>query len=270
MTWSRPAARGSAGRAPRGRGGRLSRPRLRRDIRREWPRASGGRGPRIHLRMLADTRGIAISDADAAELTDRFASMPPHPEVPVALRRLRVHGFRLFTLTDNTLDISGRQLEESGGRSDVSSSAWRRVDERAAPSAGAGGGVRSVAAAASTSIRGDACLGAAVPTPGTRSVAVAAGWQAALHPARGQCRTSASDPRPDYVGDDLDANCRPASSSGVPPQRPRSPVGGQEARRRAAPHHPAPLPTNPRRPRHARHPYSRSAKARLPGVPSRH
>jgi hypothetical protein len=31
------------------------------------------------LRMLAATRGIAISDADSAELTDRFASMPPHP-----------------------------------------------------------------------------------------------------------------------------------------------------------------------------------------------
>src|ERR1700754_2893276 len=39
------------------------------------------------LRRLAATRGIAISDADSAELTDRFASMPPHPEVPAALRR---------------------------------------------------------------------------------------------------------------------------------------------------------------------------------------
>jgi hypothetical protein len=35
--------------------------------------------------------------------------MPPHPEVPATLRRLRDHGFRLFTLTDNTLEISGRQ-----------------------------------------------------------------------------------------------------------------------------------------------------------------
>jgi hypothetical protein len=41
------------------------------------------------LRMLAATRGIAIAAADAAELTERFASMPPHPEVPAALRRLR-------------------------------------------------------------------------------------------------------------------------------------------------------------------------------------
>ncbi|HTW09705.1 MAG TPA: hypothetical protein VME46_19530 [Acidimicrobiales bacterium] len=37
-----------------------------------------------------------------------------HPEVPGALRRLRDHGFRLFTLTDNTSEISGRQLERGG------------------------------------------------------------------------------------------------------------------------------------------------------------
>ena len=66
------------------------------------------------LRMLAATREITITDADAAELTDRFATMPPHPEVPAALHRLRDHGFRLFTLTDNTLDISGQQLEKAG------------------------------------------------------------------------------------------------------------------------------------------------------------
>ena len=66
------------------------------------------------LRMLAATRDVTISGAGAAELTDRFATMPPHPEVPGALRRLRDHGFRLFTLTDNTLAISGRQLERGG------------------------------------------------------------------------------------------------------------------------------------------------------------
>jgi 2-haloacid dehalogenase len=37
------------------------------------------------LRMLAATRGITISGADAAEPTDWFASMPPHPVVPGAL-----------------------------------------------------------------------------------------------------------------------------------------------------------------------------------------
>jgi 2-haloacid dehalogenase len=66
------------------------------------------------LRMLAATRGIPISDKEGAELTERFASMPARPEVPAALDRLRDHGFRLFTLTDNTLEIPGRQLEQAG------------------------------------------------------------------------------------------------------------------------------------------------------------
>ena len=41
------------------------------------------------LRMLASTMGKAIEGSDVAELTNRFASMPPHPEVPNALRRTR-------------------------------------------------------------------------------------------------------------------------------------------------------------------------------------
>jgi 2-haloacid dehalogenase len=69
---------------------------------------------RAVLRMLATTRGIKVTDEDGEELTNRFASMPAHPDVPAALRRLRDHGFRLFTLTDNTLEISGRQLENAG------------------------------------------------------------------------------------------------------------------------------------------------------------
>ncbi|HTU36842.1 MAG TPA: haloacid dehalogenase type II [Acidimicrobiales bacterium] len=66
------------------------------------------------LQMFADTRGIKIASEDGDELTERFASMPAHPEVPGALRRLRDSGFRLFTLTDNTLEVSGRQLEGAG------------------------------------------------------------------------------------------------------------------------------------------------------------
>jgi 2-haloacid dehalogenase len=66
------------------------------------------------LEMLARARGIRISDTDKRELTDNFASMPPHPEVPGALAHLRESGFRLFTLTDNLLEIQGRQLEHGG------------------------------------------------------------------------------------------------------------------------------------------------------------
>jgi len=48
------------------------------------------------MKMLADTRGIKIDDADKHELADKFSTMPPYPEVPTALRRLRDAGFRLL------------------------------------------------------------------------------------------------------------------------------------------------------------------------------
>jgi 2-haloacid dehalogenase len=66
------------------------------------------------MKMLADTRGIKIDDNDRKELADKFSTMPPHPEVPAALRKLRDAGFRLFTLTDNLLEVQTRQLEHGG------------------------------------------------------------------------------------------------------------------------------------------------------------
>jgi 2-haloacid dehalogenase len=66
------------------------------------------------MKMLADTRGIELNDSDKKELTEKFSTMPPHPEVPAALRRLRKAGFRLFCLTDNLLEVQTRQLEHGG------------------------------------------------------------------------------------------------------------------------------------------------------------
>src|ERR1700754_1074619 len=66
------------------------------------------------MKMLPDTRGIEVSDADKKELTDKFSTMPPYREVPAALRKLRDAGFRLFTLTDNLLEVQTRQLEHGG------------------------------------------------------------------------------------------------------------------------------------------------------------
>src|ERR1700754_5086800 len=151
------------------------------------------------LRMLAATRGITISDADAAELTERFASMPPHPEVPMALRRLRVHGFRLFTLTDNTLEISGRQLENAG----VIDLFERRfsVDETVRRHKPAPEAYRSVAGELGID-PGHICLIAchAWDTLG----AVAAGWQAGLILREGNAPLDVG-PQPHYVGADLEA-----------------------------------------------------------------
>ena len=151
------------------------------------------------LRMFATTRGIAISGADAAELTDRFASMRPHPEVPAALQRLGDHGFRLFTLTDNTLGISGRELEQAG----IIGLFERRfsVDETVHRHKPAPEAYDSVASALDLD-PGDICLVACHvwDTLG----AVAAGWQAALILREGNAPLDVG-PQPNYIGDDLDA-----------------------------------------------------------------
>jgi len=150
------------------------------------------------LKMLAATRGVTISEDDAAELTNRFATMPPHPEVPGALTRLREHGFRLFTLTDNTLEIAGRQLEQGG----IIDRFERRfsVDEsvkRHKPSKDAYHWLAAQFAAGP----GQMCLIACHvwDTIG----ALAAGWQAGLILRAGNAPLPAG-PQPTYVGNDLD------------------------------------------------------------------
>jgi 2-haloacid dehalogenase len=151
------------------------------------------------LRMLASTMGKTIADSDTAELTDRFASMPPHPEVPGALRRLCDHGFRLFTLTDNTLEISGRQLETAG----VIDVFERRfsVDETVKRHKPAQEAYHFVAKELGAD-PAEMCLVACHvwDTVG----ALSAGWQAALilRPWNAPLEVG---PQPNYIGDDLNA-----------------------------------------------------------------
>jgi 2-haloacid dehalogenase len=150
------------------------------------------------LRMFAATRNLKITDADAAELTDRFATMPPHPEVPAALRRLRDNGFRLFTLTDNTLAISGRQLEH-GGIIDLFERRFS-VDETVKRHKPAQEAYHSVAAALQAD-PGNICL-IACHTWDTIG-ALAAGWQAGLILREGNAPLDVG-PQPNYIGENLD------------------------------------------------------------------
>jgi 2-haloacid dehalogenase len=147
--------------------------------------------------MVATTRGISISAADRAELTEKFASMPPHPEVPDALRKLRDAGFRLFTLTDNTAEISGRQLKRAG-LLDVFERRFSVDDEvrrhKPAPEAYA-----AVARAMQTQ-PSNICL-VACHTWDTLG-AVAAGWQAALILRPGNALLDVG-PQPQITGADL-------------------------------------------------------------------
>ncbi|MGH7041187.1 MAG: haloacid dehalogenase type II [Acetobacteraceae bacterium] len=148
------------------------------------------------MKMLADTRRIIIKDSDKKELTEKFSTMPPHPDVPAALRKLRGAGFRLFTLTDNLLEVQTRQLEH-GGIADLFERRFSADGvQRHKPAPEAYAYVQNELRVAPSRLRLIAChtwdtLGA-----------VAAGWDAALIRRTGNDVLGVG-PQPDIVGDDL-------------------------------------------------------------------
>ena len=148
------------------------------------------------MKMLADTQGIRIDDRDKAELTEKFSTMPPHPEVPAALAKLRAAGFRLFTLTDNLLEVQTRQLQQGG----IADFFERRFSadgvKHHKPSREAYAYVEHELGAGPT----DLCL-IACHTWDTLG-AVAAGWEAALIKRVGNDVLGVG-PQPQIVGNDL-------------------------------------------------------------------
>jgi 2-haloacid dehalogenase len=148
------------------------------------------------MKMLADTRGIKIKDTDKAELTEKFSTMPPHPEVPFALRKLRDAGFRLFTLTDNLLKVQTRQLEH-GGIIDLFE---RRFSADGARHHKPSPEAYAYAARELQVQPSELCL-IACHTWDTLG-AVAAGWEAALIRRPGNDVLGVG-PQPQIVGDDL-------------------------------------------------------------------
>ncbi|HTC02691.1 MAG TPA: haloacid dehalogenase type II [Xanthobacteraceae bacterium] len=149
------------------------------------------------MKMLADTRGIKIGDSDKKELTEKFSTMPPHPEVPAALRKLRDAGFRLFCLTDNLLEVQTRQLEH-GGIVDLFERRFSADGvKHHKPSPEAYGYVERELGVKSSQL----CL-IACHTWDTLG-AVAAGWGAALIKRVGNDVLGVG-PQPQIVGNDLD------------------------------------------------------------------
>ena len=149
------------------------------------------------MKMLADTRGIKINDADKKELTEKFSTMPPHPEVPAALRKLRNAGFRLFCLTDNLLEAQTRQLEH-GGIVDLSERQFSADGvKHHKPSPQAYAYVEKELGVQPSQL----CL-IACHTWDTLG-AVAAGWQGALIKRAGNDVLGVG-PQPHIVGNDLD------------------------------------------------------------------
>jgi 2-haloacid dehalogenase len=148
------------------------------------------------MKMLADADGIDVREADKAELVEKFSTMPPHPDVVPALARLRNAGFRLFTLSNNLLDVQTRQLEHAG----ISALFERRfsVDEvklqKPAPQA-------YDHVARQLGVEPSRLCMVACHTWDTLG-AVAAGWEAALIKRVGNDVLGVG-PQPQTVGDDL-------------------------------------------------------------------
>jgi 2-haloacid dehalogenase len=66
------------------------------------------------LDMMAARRGIALVAADRAQLLGGMRTLPPHPEVPESLARLRRAGLRLAALTNSTASVAQAQLTHAG------------------------------------------------------------------------------------------------------------------------------------------------------------
>ncbi|MGY3617718.1 haloacid dehalogenase type II [Bradyrhizobium sp. USDA 10063] len=148
------------------------------------------------MKMLANTQGVKIDEADKKELIEKFSMMPPHAEVPAALRKLRDAGFRLFTLTNNLPEIQSRQLQHAG----IIDLFERRLSADSAkhlkPSPHAYAYVERELGVGSSQL----CL-VACHTWDTLG-AVAAGWEAAMIKRVGN-DVLAVGPQPQIVGDDL-------------------------------------------------------------------
>jgi 2-haloacid dehalogenase len=68
------------------------------------------------LRMLAERTGTSMSDEQAASIVDGMTALPPHPDVPGALARLRGGDRVLVALTNSVQAVAEAQLTHAGLR----------------------------------------------------------------------------------------------------------------------------------------------------------
>jgi 2-haloacid dehalogenase len=66
------------------------------------------------LKMTEERQGAEISEEDRREILGGLRDLPPHPEVPDSLDRLREAGFRVATLTNSTQEVAEAQIENAG------------------------------------------------------------------------------------------------------------------------------------------------------------
>lgn len=66
------------------------------------------------LVVTAQRRGVALDPDDAVTLVAEMRRLPPHPDVPGALERLRSAGFPMATLTNGDPETAAEQLAHAG------------------------------------------------------------------------------------------------------------------------------------------------------------
>lgn len=66
------------------------------------------------LQMTAERLGVELSEEDRQKILGGMRELPPHPEVPESLDRLRDSGLRLAALTNSTQQVAEAQLENAG------------------------------------------------------------------------------------------------------------------------------------------------------------
>ncbi len=66
------------------------------------------------LRMVGTNHGLSISDDAVAEFKVLLGSLPAHPDVIPALKRMQAAGYRLATLTNSAPTASPTLLEKAG------------------------------------------------------------------------------------------------------------------------------------------------------------
>ena len=69
---------------------------------------------RAALAMIAQRRGSDLPETTTAAIVDGMRHLPPHPDVPDALRRLAGAGFTLATITNSPLDVACDQVRNAG------------------------------------------------------------------------------------------------------------------------------------------------------------
>ena len=66
------------------------------------------------LEMTARLHDLELSERDRNAILGAMRELPPYPEVPDSLRRLREQGLRLGALTNSTLEVAEAQLKHAG------------------------------------------------------------------------------------------------------------------------------------------------------------